>query len=277
MDLAAEAAPAEDRARPPFQLRGGSYTMIVLRLTEPKHPEFYKLLMEKVSQAPGFFADAPVVLDLQDLADAPPFNMAELRRRLRQHKLMPFAVQNATEEQNRIALNAGMIVLPEGRQAPFRMPRETAPADTAKRQAEPAAVGAVARNEAAREPNGTNEPVPAEEAGVAPAQTRVVIHPVRSGRQVYAQGGDLVVLASTSPGAELIADGHIHVYGALRGRALAGITGNTEARIFCRSLDAELLSIAGYWRVREDIPDDLIGKPVQIYLDSEHVTIEALT
>lgn len=282
MDLAAEVAPAEPRERPPFQLRGGSYTMIVLRLTEPKHPEFYKLLMEKVAQAPGFFADAPVVLDLQDLADAPPFNMSELKRRLRQHRLMPFAVQNATDEQNRIAVNAGMIVLPEGRQAPIRAPREPAPADApaAAPVAAPAATPAAGGEPAAPVADTApcqDEAAAEHEATAAPAQTKVVIHPVRSGRQVYAQGGDLVVLASTSPGAELIADGHIHVYGALRGRALAGITGNTEARIFCRSLDAELVSVAGYWRVREDIPDDLIGKPVQIYLDSEHVTIEPLT
>ncbi|MGZ9034790.1 MAG: septum site-determining protein MinC, partial [Rhodospirillales bacterium] len=127
------------------------------------------------------------------------------------------------------------------------------------------------------------ESVSAETASVGeerPAQaaaSKVVIHPVRSGRQIYAQGADLIVLASISPGAELIADGHIHVYGALRGRALAGIGGNTDARIFCRSLEAELVSVAGYWRVRDDIPEELIGKPVQIYLGKEQVIIEELT
>ncbi len=83
-------------------------------------------------------------------------------------------------------------------------------------------------------------------------------------------------MASISAGAELLADGHIHVYGALRGRALAGVSGDTEARIFCRSLEAELVSIAGYWRVRDDIPEALIGKPVQIFLDGERIAIEPL-
>lgn len=275
MNLAVEAQPAEQGVKPPFQLRGGSYTMIVLRLIEPKHPAFYKLLMEKISQAPGFFTDAPVVLDLQDLADEPPFNMAELRRRLRQHRLMAFGVQNGTEEQNKIAVNAGMVVLPEGRQAAMRPTPRPAP-EPAVGEAEVPAEKAVAA--APDEGGGQPEPASAvgEEQQPQAAPSKVVVHPVRSGRQIYAQGGDLIVLASISPGAELIADGHIHVYGALRGRALAGIAGNPQARIFCRSLEAELVSVAGYWRVRDDIPDELIGKPVQIYLGNEQVVIEEL-
>lgn len=279
MNLAAEAQPAEQSARPPFQLRGGAYTMIVLRLIEPKHPEFYQLLMEKVAQAPGFFTDAPVVLDLQDLAQAPPFNMAELRRRLRQHRLMAFGVQNGTEEQNRIAVNAGMVVLPPGRRAPVRAVPGPEPAG-AKAPEEPrSGAGDGPAAEAMVSADGAQAGAAAldDERAAAGAGSKVIIHPVRSGRQIYAQGADLIVLASISPGAELIADGHIHVYGTLRGRALAGIAGNTEARIFCRSLEAELVSIAGYWRVRDDIPETLIGKPVQIFLENEHVVIEELT
>jgi septum site-determining protein MinC len=175
-------------------------------------------------------------------------------------------------------------VLPEGRQAAMR-PAPLRRADT-EADAEDGAEAPAASAEPA--------PAPAEEQA-APAQaaeeassvgeeqhpqaapSKVVVHPVRSGRQIYAQGGDLIVLASISPGAELIADGHIHVYGALRGRALAGIAGNPQARIFCRSLEAELVSVAGYWRVRDDIPEELIGKPVQIYLGNEQVVIEELT
>ena len=154
MNLAVEAQPVEQSARPPFQLRGGSYTMIVLRLIEPKHPAFYKLLTEKISQAPGFFTDAPVVLDLQDLANEPPFNMAELRRRLRQHRLMAFGVQNGTEEQNKIAENAGMVVLPEGRQAAMR----PSPARQADAEAKPE--------------DGAAAPVAAAEPAPAPASSK---------------------------------------------------------------------------------------------------------
>ncbi|MCU0894623.1 MAG: septum site-determining protein MinC [Rhodospirillales bacterium] len=281
MNLAVEAQPVEQSPKPPFQLRGGSYTMIVLRLIEPKHPAFYKLLTEKISQAPGFFTDAPVVLDLQDLAYEPPFNMAELRRRLRQHRLMAFGVQNGTDEQNKIAENAGMVVLPEGRQAAMRPTAARPPDAEAKAEdgaAPAAAEPAPAPAEPQAAPGGTAETASSvgEEQHPQAVPSKVVIHPVRSGRQIYAQGGDLIVLASISPGAELIADGHIHVYGALRGRALAGIAGNPQARIFCRSLEAELVSVAGYWRVRDDIPEELIGKPVQIYLGNEQVVIEEL-
>ncbi|MDZ3838821.1 MAG: septum site-determining protein MinC [Rhodospirillales bacterium] len=284
MNLAVEAQPVEQSARPPFQLRGGSYTMIVLRLIEPKHPAFYKLLTEKISQAPGFFTDAPVVLDLQDLGNEPPFNMAELRRRLRQHRLMAFGVQNGTEEQNKIAENAGMVVLPEGRQAAMR-PAPSRQADAEAKPEDGAAAPVAAAEpapapgdqQAASAPSAETASSVGEEQQPQAAPSKVVVHPVRSGRQIYAQGGDLIVLASISPGAELIADGHIHVYGALRGRALAGIAGNPQARIFCRSLEAELVSVAGYWRVRDDIPEELIGKPVQIYLGNEQVVIEELT
>lgn len=103
----------------------------------------------------------------------------------------------------------------------------------------------------------------------------VVQQPVRSGQQIYARG-DLIVLAPVSAGAEVLADGHIHVYGPLRGRALAGVQGDSSARIFCQSLEAELVSIAGAYRISENIDEIGRGRPVQIYLDGEALHIEPL-
>ena len=100
--------------------------------------------------------------------------------------------------------------------------------------------------------------------------------PVRSGQQVYAGNRDLTVLATVGAGAEVIADGSIHIYGALRGRALAGAQGNPKARIFCREFHAELVAVAGHYKVLEDIPKDLHGKPVQVWLDGEALRIEQL-
>ncbi|HAG30490.1 MAG TPA: septum site-determining protein MinC, partial [Alteromonas macleodii] len=100
--------------------------------------------------------------------------------------------------------------------------------------------------------------------------------PVRSGQQVYAEGGDLVVTASVSEGAELLADGNIHVYGTLRGRALAGVKGNTGARVFCQSLDAELISIAGQFIMHETVKGECWKKPAQVYLEDETLRIEPL-
>ncbi|MHB8765989.1 MAG: septum site-determining protein MinC [Deferrisomatales bacterium] len=109
----------------------------------------------------------------------------------------------------------------------------------------------------------------------APPKTRVVTQAVRSGQRVYAQGGDLVVVGAVNPGAEVVADGHIHVYGALRGRALAGARGDLEARIYCHTLEAQLVSVAGHYRVLEDLKE-LDPGPTQIYLDGERLAIEPL-
>lgn len=242
-----------------FKLRGGSFTLLVLQLIDLKDPDFFHWLLDKISQAPNFYRHAPVVLDLEGLADSGPFNFAELARRLRQHQLVPVGVQNGTEEQNQGAINAGLSVFPMWRAAkPIEEP--PAPEEVPEKAEAPA----------------TEEAEPAEAESAPPAGTgsKVVHQPIRSGRQVYAQKGDLVVLATVSAGAELLADGHIHVYGTLRGRALAGVEGDTSARIFCRSLQAELVSIAGHWLVREDMDDHLIGRSVQIYLNGDLLVIE---
>ena len=100
--------------------------------------------------------------------------------------------------------------------------------------------------------------------------------PVRSGQRVYADAGDLVLLRGVSSGAEVMAEGHIHAYGALRGRAMAGVSGNADARIFCRELGAELVSIAGRYRVSEKLQSRYLGRAVQISLSGEGLEFELL-
>ncbi len=255
MTLVAETASATGSGDLGVQLRGASYTLLVLRVPDPKDEVFFRRLADKVAQAPNFYRHAPVVVDLQDLADSPPINMAELGRRLRQHWLVPIGVQNGTDDQNKAAVNAGFSLFPAGRET---MTAASAKAPAADPESRSPAVVAAAGD------------------GALGSASKIVTEPVRSGRQVYAHGGDLIVMASISPGAELLADGHIHVYGALRGRALAGVSGDVRARIFCRRLEAELVSIAGYWQVRDNLPDALIGQPAQIFLDGERVMIERL-
>ena len=249
--VAAEVRALNDDEHVPVQIRGGMITSIVLRIRDPKSQKVYTMLADRIAQAPAFFRHAPVVLDLQDLADAPPFNIAELGRRLRQHSLVPIGVQNGTEEQNLAAVNAGFSLVGTG-----------------------AAGSAIPREDRRAPPSTDAEVVEADTP--SRASTKVINRPVRSGQQAYARGGDLIVLGLTSAGAELIADGNIHVYGALRGRALAGACGDAGARIFCRSLEADLVSIAGNWQVRDDMPDGLIGKPAQISLKDEKLIIEPL-
>lgn len=236
-------------------LRGGSFTLLVLRMTDPKDDGLYGALADRVAQAPSFFRHAPVVVDLAALSEAPPINLAEVGRRLRQHGLVPVGVQNGTAEQNKAAVNAGFSVVREGSPAPISLDDDGVASTVELR-----AVG----------------PRPADKPATG-TPTKIVTKPIRSGQQIYAQGGDLIVLSSSSPGAELLADGHIHVYGALKGRALAGVSGDTDARIFCHNLDADLVSIAGVYQVREDLPEEHIGKPVQIALDGEAVVFRPLS
>lgn len=114
----------------------------------------------------------------------------------------------------------------------------------------------------------------AEQSTPTQAPTMIIDRPVRAGQQIYAKGGDLIVLEMVSAGAELIADGSIHVYAPLRGRALAGARGNTSARIFVKSMEAELVSIAGVYRtIEQDLPSSIKGKPTQIYLEQERVVM----
>ena len=265
---------AESKVAQPFKLRGGSYTLLVLQLVDLKNPNFFQWLLDKIAQAPNFYRHSPVVLDLQGLGEAAPFNFAELVRRLRQHQLIPVGVQNGTEEQNRGAINAGLSVFPMWRESKSTRPlpgEEPAAAETAPAEKKNAA-------DAVRKELGKENPEESSKnAGkAAPSGSKVITKPIRSGRQIYAQGGDLVVLNTVSAGAELLADGNMHVYGTLRGRALAGVAGDETARIFCRSLNAELVSIAGHWLVRDDMDEDLIDCEVQIYLKDEELVIEPL-
>ncbi len=274
----------------PFKLRGGSFTLLVLQLIDLKNPNFFQWLLDKISQAPNFYRHAPVVLDLQGLADSGPFNFAELGRRLRQHKLVPVGVQNGTEEQNQGAVNAGMSIFPMWRasqsieQPAAEVPAGAKPAEAKPAESTPSEPPPTETKPAAAEPTavqpaevGPTEAKPAEHSGGGEIGAKLVTEPIRSGRQVYAREGDLVVLTTVSAGAELLADGHIHVYGALRGRALAGVAGDASARIFCRSLQAELVSIAGHWLVREDMDDHLIGRAVQIFLKGDLLVIEPMS
>jgi septum site-determining protein MinC len=248
---------AQSRALP-FQLRGNTYTMMVLKLLDPEHPEFDDLLRTKIMQAPNFFRYAPLVIDLDELADVE-FDFNGLRARLHDLALVPVGVQGGTPEVQMAALRSGLTVIPAA-----RTPQPMNVART-KPEAQPRAA----------EPAAAPPPPPAPEPDARGA-TLIITEPVRSGRQIYAPRGDLIVLAPVSQGAELVADGNIHVYSTLRGRALAGVAGDTQARIFVQSLDAELISVAGFYRISEDIEPALRRKPVQVWLDGNVIRMDPL-
>src|SRR5579885_1863795 len=217
-------------------VQGALFTVMVVRAGQLRDPGFEHELARQIERSPRFFRNAPVVLDLKGadgFAAAAEFDAA--RQALRDYTLILAGVQNATPAQVDAAAAAGIASFAPTAAQPSR-PRAEAPAPP-------------------------------------PPKSLLVTQPVRSGTQIYARGGDLVVTAAVSPGAELIADGNIPVYGALRGRALAGASGEAGARIFCSRLEAELVSIAGRYLVSDQLPAAERGAPVQIALVDDRLTI----
>jgi septum site-determining protein MinC len=188
-----------------------------------------QVLARIAASSPDFFGHEPTVVDLAELAGAEAPDWTALIALLRRYRIQPIGVCNVAAAQVGAALAAGLAVVDAAEAPPAR-----------KAKAPPAA-----------------------------AATLVVDRPLRSGQQVYARGGDVVLLAMVSAGAEVIADGHIHVYAPLRGRALAGASGNTAARIFTTCFEAELVSVGGIYRTFEPgAAKDLAGKPVHVHLRS---------
>ena len=263
-----------------FQIRGNLHTLISLRLLDPDDHRFFLLLQKAIARAPDFFRHAPVVIDVGAVADRPPFNLAEFGRRLRQQQLVPVGVQNGSEAWNQMAVNAGFAVVPASRSS-------SAPVHELERNAPPAA-GPAAAGPAPKpvpdpKPAAAPTPAPAQIAPAAEADAKrargdakVVTEPVRAGQQIYARDGDLVVLAPVSPGAEILADGHVHIYSSLKGRAHAGVSGDETARIFCHDMRAQLISIAGIYLVNEEIDERFMGQRVQIRCMNETIVMEPL-
>lgn len=230
--------PFASQETPPFELKGSLFTLTVLRLFQLDRAAIERHLTEKIKQAPSFFNNTPVVIDLEGMIDSSNgLDFNSLYELLRTHGMVPVGIRNGTPMQQAAARLAGLPVLPESRAA-----------------------------------NNGNK---TERVESAPVHNQLINHPIRSGQQIYASG-DLIVLGAVSAGAEVIADGNIHIYGVLRGRALAGVKRNAKARIFCQSLEAELISIAGNYRISEQIEPSDRGKAVQIYLVEDRLLIENL-
>lgn len=204
-------------------------------------------LAQHAARLPSLFRQMPVILNLEQLpAEQPLPPLAELLAICRDSALNPIGLKGNNRYDSALCESLGLADFGQG----------------------------------ARGDSGRSEPVAAEpvvakvtDTAVAPAaevatpsQTRILTTPVRSGQQIYVRGGDLIVLSSVGAGAEVMADGNIHIYGPLRGRAMAGVNGDKTARIFCQSLEAELISIAGYFKACEDLQSEHWQKPAQAYL-----------
>jgi septum site-determining protein MinC len=227
-------------------VRGRFLTALALRIdTESADGPFYAQLDEQLRRTPQFFLGAPVVLDL---VNAPGFvdpdRIRDLVENLRRRELRVFGVQNAAGLDTAVLQGLGLIALSAGRDAPLQ-PRETGPARAAE--------------------------------APTPAKNILIRSPVRSGQMVVAEQGDLTVIGSVASGAELVAAGNIHVYGSLRGRAMAGCNGDETAHIFCQSLNAELVAIAGLYRTSEMMADNARQQHcTHIFLKDEKLCLEVI-
>lgn len=230
--------------------KGGMFTLTTLQILSTDLKEISDELDAKIEQAPNFFQFAPIILDLQRIAKSEEIiDLLALCHLLKAKKLIPVGIRGASKSVKEKAKELDLAVFPEEKAQNKKTVEKTV-----------------------SKPISNEEPAPAPSTTVA-TTTRFVTQPVRSGQQIYAQGGDLIVLASVSHGAELLADGHIHVYGSLRGRALAGVQGFQDAMIFCRSLEAELISIAGQYRLSEDLKESCWKQSACIQLIEERLHI----
>jgi septum site-determining protein MinC len=235
-------------AAAPLELKSAALTLMAVVLKSADLGALADELAQRASVVPGLFDDEPVAIDLSSLRDADTaIDFDALLALLRQHRMRPLAVRGGNAQQTAAAIAAGLLEAPEG----AKPLRELPPPEVIERVVE---------------------------VQLAPLPPLVVDKPLRSGQQVYARDRDLIVLALVSHGAEVMADGHVHVYAPLRGRAHAGKSGNVDARIFCQRMEAQVLAIAGVHRTTDEpLPAGVaMGAGAMARLDGERLVIEPL-
>ena len=236
-----------------FEIKSASLPLVSFVVKSADITQVAQDLQTRLGDTPDFFDNDPVLVDLQHLEDqAGPLDLPALLQLLRSFRMNPVALRPNNAAHEAAATLAGLFLTSEARTLP----------------------ATPTTHEVVREVEVIREVV----REVAASSTAMVIDkPLRSGQHVYAKGRDLVVLAMVNPGAEIMADGHIHVYAPLRGKAIAGAKGDTSARIFTHSLEAELLSIAGVYRTSDaPLPKEVAGKAAQVWLVGDKLVMLAL-
>lgn len=238
-----------------YEIKSAELSLVALCLRTGQLDSLAQALQAQLGETPGFFDQDPALVDVSELAQEatdPGPDFAGLVKLLAQHQLRLLAFRGAHHPAWRAAaLQAGLVEAEDARIRQQSRPVLSERVDTV--------------------PAASPQQVSAQALAAPLAETSALIidRPLRSGQQVYAKGRDLVVLAMVNPGAEVIADGSIHVYAALRGKAIAGARGLSSARIFAQAMEAELVSIAGVYRTRENpLPADVLGRPAMVQLNS---------
>jgi len=242
----------ETTQRSGFDMKSAQLPVVAFALRSTDMALLEQEFAQRFAGASAFFDNDPVLIDLLPVRDAEgDIDFSAIVELLRRYRTQPVAVRGGNALQMAAAHAAGLVAAPE--------------APPARPAAEPVVQEIIHEVEVVREVQ-----LPAR-----PAMR--VDKPLRSGQQAYAPGGDLIVMAMVSYGAEVIADGNLHVYGPLRGRAVAGARGDVQARIYCTCFEPQLVSIAGIYRtVETELPPEIAGKPAMVRLDGEKIVIEPL-
>ena len=247
---------------PALEFKSSTFFAPILILYTNDLTAIEQTLHEKINLAPEFFKDSPLIIDLRELNKQNlDIDFTQIIQLLRRVSFFPVGIRGGNENQNKQA--RALFI----------------PIDTVREQGSTITIGAEApKQETAPQPAAQPETAaikePVRPIPIPPvaATATLVTQPIRSGQRIYA-AGDLIILSQVSAGAEIMAEGNIHVYNTLRGRALAGVHGNTAARIFCFDLQAELISIAGDYKTSEDLNKQTYNHPVQIYLQNHALII----
>jgi len=232
-------------------------------------------LQKKHDEAPQFFMQSPLIVDCAPVADVlaedpAALDFAALKIALLQTGFIPVGIRNAPASLHETIANSGWAIMratPNSAVAKNETPDSASDDNTAN-------ADNTDKENAQEDSSGVSEAGQANTPGTMSSMT--IERPVRSGQQIYAANADMTILAPTSAGSEVVADGSIHIYGPLRGRVLAGARGNESARIFCQSLQAELIAIAGRYQLLDESDTHLKGKPAMIRLEGEKLIIEPL-
>ena len=234
-----------------FELKADQFTLPNLRLLNTDMDKLADQLEEQVNRSPSFFLNTPVVIDLGLLTENNvDVDFALLVGLMRGQGMIPIGISGGSKKQQEMAELMELAIL-SGREKVVRPANDKNSAPVTEVAKRPVAVA-------------------------KQSVSKLITAPIRSGQRVYAPGGDLIITSQVSSGAEVIADGNIHIYGALRGRALAGVKGDRNARIFCHNLQAELVAVAGQYLVNESIDEQQKNKPVQIFLTDKKLNIQAI-
>lgn len=250
---------------PALEFKSSTFFAPILILYTNDMVAIEQMLHEKISLAPEFFRDSPLIIDLRELnKQDQDLDFSQIIQLLRRIGFFPVGIRGGNENQNKQARALSI------------------PIDTVREQGHSIVTGEAQKQETVQQSSPQPEEAAAAKEPVRPvpvppvaAAATLITQPIRSGQRIYASG-DLIILSQVSAGAEIMAEGNIHVYNTLRGRALAGVHGNTAARIFCFDLQAELISIAGDYKTSEDLNKQTYKNPVQIYLQNHALIIKEI-